>query len=243
MDIKKDILYSEKLGRDMQVSIYGHYGISVLMFPAITDNADEYENEGTINAIEHLIKIGKCKVFVTSSIDKEIWFGGSMEPKEKSHLHFKFNQYVEDELVPYIYGNCGGPLPVITAGAGKGAYHAANSFFRRPDIFLGAIAMSGDYDLGIHTYGYFDDNCYYNSPIHYLPNLNDNYWLSFLHSRRHIYLTAGSGKGENPENSKKLAYILTSKGIRHHFEIKDENYSHDFKSWNAILNSIIEGRL
>ena len=243
MDIKNEILHSNQLNRDMSVSVYGHYGLSVLYFPAETDSSNEPLESGLISKLEHLIKIGKCKIFCISGIDREIWFGGTAEPKEKSHLHFKYNQFIEDDVIPYIYNQCGGPLPIITAGAAKGAYHAANTYFRRPDIFLGTIALSGFYDLSAYTGEYFDDNCYFNSPTHYLPNLNDNYWLSFLHSRRHIYLASGSGDGENPDATKRLSEILDTKGIRHYLEIRGNESCHNYESWNEMFKFFMEKRL
>lgn len=243
MEVKKDILVSSNLEREMSINVYGHYGISVLMFSAFTDSSSEYEENGLINTLEPMIKMGKCKLFCISGLDSEMWFSNDKDPKEKSHLHFKYNHFIEDEVVPYIYGQCGGPLPIITAGASKGAYHAANTFFRRPDIFMGTIAISGYYDLSILSGNYFDDNCYYNSPIHYLPNLSDTYWLSLLYSRRHIYISSGSGSGEHPHHSEQIAGILNGKGIRHHFELRGSDYAHDYASWGEFLKYFIEERL
>lgn len=243
MDIKKDIIYSTHLEREMKVDVYGHYGISVLFFPALNNSNDEFIDNGLISELEHLINIGKCKVFCISTVDREMWFGANSAPKEKSFMHFKFNQYVEEELVPYIYSQCGGPIPIITAGADKGAYHAANTFFRRPDIFLGTIALSGCYDLSQFTFNYFDDNCYFNSPVHYLPNLNDSYWLSYLFSRRHIYLASGTGHNEIPHFTQTLAEILNNKGFRYSLEIKGEDYNHDYQSWNSLFKFYIDKRL
>ncbi len=243
METKSDLFYSNHLGCNMPINIYGHYGISVLLFPALTDSSLEHENNGLIALLEPLLKIGKCKLFCVSGYDDEIWYGNNPDLKEKSYTHFKFNNFIEDELVPYIYSQCGGPLPIITAGASRGAYHAANSFFRRPDLFLGTIALSGCYDLSARTGGYFDDNCYYNSPIHYLPNLNDNYWLSLLYSRRHIYIAAGTGMDENPADSERLCRILKNKGIEHHLEIKGSDFGHNYESWNELFRFYIEERL
>jgi esterase/lipase superfamily enzyme len=243
METKSDIIYSNHLNREMPINIYGHYGISVLMFPALGESSLEYENNGLISALEPLLKIGKCKIFCVSGIDSEIWFGQNPDFKEKSHTHFKFNNFIEDEVIPYIYSQCGGPLPIISAGASRGAYHAANMFFRRPDMFMGTIALSGFYDLSVYTGDYFDDNCYFNSPIHYLPNLNDNYWLSLLYSRRHIYLASGTGEGENHFHTQNLANILTAKDIRHHLEIRGDDFGHNYKSWNELFKFFIEERL
>ena len=61
----------------------------------------------------------------------------------------------------------------LTTGASFGAFHAANTFFRRPDLFGGAIAMSGFYDLGRNYLdGYSDDNVFFNNPAWYLPGVS-----------------------------------------------------------------------
>jgi esterase/lipase superfamily enzyme len=41
----------------------------------------------------------------------------------------------------------------------------------------GCIAMSGVYELTEYTHGYFDDDVYFNSPMHYIPNLTDHAML------------------------------------------------------------------
>ena len=54
-----------------------------------------------------------------------------------------------------------------------------NLFLKRPDLINGVIAMSGVYDLTEYTKGYFDDQVYYNSPAHYLPNQENMYIFTF----------------------------------------------------------------
>jgi esterase/lipase superfamily enzyme len=214
-----------------------------LIFPALTGKSTEFEEFGGLKAVEHLLKIGKCKIFSIDGIEDNIWQKESLELKERSRLHFNFNNFVEDELVPYIFSQCGGPVPILTAGASMGAYHAVNTFFRRPDLFFGTIGLSGFYDITKLSGNYFDDNCYYNSPVHYLPNLNDSYWLSYLYSRRHIYIASGSGEGENPHESYRLTEILNSKGIRHQLEIRDETYNHHYNSWIELFKYFMDTKL
>lgn len=57
-----------------------------------------------------------------------------------------------------------------------GASHAANNFFIRPELFSGFIALSGRYDIASFFKGYFDDNVYNNSPVHYLVNMDNNHY-------------------------------------------------------------------
>jgi esterase/lipase superfamily enzyme len=231
---------SSNLGKEINLYVYGHYGFGILLFPAMTDDPAEYEEESLIEALSPYIEKGKCKVFSICSVNEESWLNKDKTPEEKSQRHLEYNNFIIEEAVPFIFGECGGPVPIITCGAGLGAYHAANTYFRRPDIFQGTIAASGVYNIEQLTGGYFDSNCYFNSPIHYLPNLNDNYWLSFLKSKHHIYIMSGKGKGETPHNAIQLGEILAMKGIPHHVDIWGEEWGHNWDSWKAMISHVIE---
>ena len=91
---------------------------------------------------------------------------------EQARRQALYARYIEDEVVPYIRHACGDPeVRIATAGASFGAFHAANTLCRRPDLFDATIAMSGFYDLEPdYLKGYSDANCYFNNPAWYLPS-------------------------------------------------------------------------
>ena len=153
------------------------------------------------------------------------------------------NIIIIQEVLPAIFGICGGPVPIIACGAALGAYHAANHYFRRPDIFHGLIAMSGTYNIEHFSKEYFDENCYFNSPIHYLPNLNDEYWLSFLKNKHHVYLLSGKGEKEHPENLTHISEILTAKNIPFNSDFWGEEWGHNPNTWAAMMLSLLETKL
>lgn len=240
-EIKK--IESEHLYSEMEVISYGRYGIAMIIFPTQGDSCHEAESIGFIESLGAYISSGRLKVYSITSVNLQSWFDPNKSDEERSRRHFEFNRFLEEELVPYIYETCGGPIPVLTMGASIGAYHAANTFFRRPDIFMGTIALSGFYDIRRLTKGYFDDNCYFNSPVDYLPNLNDNYWMSYLMNRKHIYISSGSGRYETPEQSENFSRMLSNKGIRHSFDLWDSKWNHDTITWNEMLKRIINSFL
>ncbi len=85
----------------------------------------------------------------------------------------------------------------ISTGCSMGAYHAANFFFRHPDQFDGVIALSGLYQLGMFVGDYMDDNVYFNSPIAYLSNLNDQWYID-RYRQSQIIICCGQGAWEEP---------------------------------------------
>ncbi len=234
---------SQHLGKTVEMPVYGHFGSSILLFSSTEDDPYENERNGIIESILPFIKKGIVTVYSIATANKETWEHSDLSPAERSKKHFDYNNFIIEEVLPLIYDNCGNIVPIITAGASKGAYHALNTYFRRPDLFIGTIAMSGKYDIYSYTHGYWDDNCYFNSPVHYLPNLNDNYWLAFLKSRHHVYLLSGRGLGEDPSSSYHLSSILAGKEIPHTIDIWGEEWGHNAETWKSMISHIIKNKI
>jgi esterase/lipase superfamily enzyme len=236
---EKYTLQSTILEKDVKVYVYGHFGISVLLFPSLDDNPLEYEEIGLIRSLSPLIENGHIKVFSIETYNNHSWQNQDLTSKEKSDNHFKFNRFLTNELVQFIYNDNGTAIPIITSGGGIGAFHAVNSYLRRPDIFMGSIGANGFYDIQWLSGAYYDENCYFNSPIQYLPNLTDDYWLSFLKSQNHLYLVAEDNNWDMINQARSLAEILVYKQIPHKLEIVNiENKSDNIIK--TMLNNILK---
>lgn len=236
-------IWSSHLNKEMEIAVYGHFGVNLLLFPSITDNFLENDREGLIDPLAQHIRNGKCRVYSIGAVNFESWLNNEIEPELKSTRHFEYDKFISEEVLKFIYEDCGGPVPIMTVGAAIGAFHAANSYFKRPDLFYGVVAMSGTYNLQHFSRDYFDETCYFNSPIHYLPNLTDSYWLSFLRSRHHVYLMSGSGENEYPGNAVHLGEILSFKGIPHKVDIWGNEWGHNFDTWKNMLAHIMTTKL
>lgn len=232
--------YSPILNKEMDIVAYGDYGFALLLFPTAAADFLEYERFQLIDTLKPYIEGGKCKVYSINSINNESWLNDTMSPQDKATRHQQFNEYVVNEVVPFIYKDCNGQVPIITSGASLGALHSANTFFRRPDIFKGTIAMSGSYDLTDYSKGYFDETCYFNSPVHYLPNLEDENVLNELRNSNHIHILTGQGNYENPIGSEILSAILNAKGVPNDLEMWGFDVPHDWPTWRKMLPYIIE---
>jgi esterase/lipase superfamily enzyme len=234
--------HSPRLNKNMEIAVYGTYGFALLMLPTAAADYLEYERFQLLDTLKPYINAGKVKVFSINSINSEAWLNNRMHPRHKAIRHQQFNDYVTEEVVPFIRTFTSSETPIITTGASLGALHAANMFFRRPDLFAGTIAMSGLYDLTTYTKGYFDEDVYFNSPTHYLPNLNDEWTLNRLRSSGHIHILTGSGDYEDPEGSRRLSGILSAKGIPHELDIWGGDMRHDWPTWRAMLPYYIDSR-
>jgi esterase/lipase superfamily enzyme len=226
----------------MDIAMYGHWGFSLLLIPTAAADYLEYERFLLIDAIQSHIDAGKVKVFSINSINSESWLNSKMHPRHKAMRHVQFNRYVEQEVIPYIKSKSSPDTPIITCGASLGALHAANLFFRRPDLIAGTIAMSGVYDLTSYTDGYWDEDVYFNSPMHYLDGLQDQNLLGKMRKSQHIHLLSGSGDYESPEASRTFSALLEHKGISHELDIWGHDMKHDWPTWRAMLPYYIASR-
>ncbi len=235
--------WSPNLYKDMEIAVYGHWGFAVLMFPTAGADFLEYERFQMIDSLAGLIDGGKCKIYSINSINNESWLNEHVPPRDRGIRHQQYNEYIVQEVLPFIHNDCQGSVPVVTSGASLGALHAANTFFRRPDLFAGVIAMSGVYNLEAYSGGYFDDNVYFNSPVHYLPNWEDEFMLNQMRSKgEHIIIATGQGEYEDPGASIHLSDILHRKGIPHSLELWGHDMPHDWHTWRQMLPYFLGNR-
>jgi len=234
--------YSPSLNKQMNISVYGHYGFALLLLPTAAADFLEYERFHLIQAISHLINEGKCKVFSINSINNESWLNNFKAPRDKSIRHNHFNDYVFEEVIPYIKNKTSHETPIIVSGASFGALHAMNLFLKRSDLLNGVIGMSGDYNLQTYTKGYFDQDVYFNNPMAYLPNLHDEFTLSQIRKSKNIHIISGSGSYEMPQASRQLSDILSSKNVNHELAIWGSDMPHDWPTWHRVLPFYLENR-
>ncbi|MBZ5856352.1 esterase family protein [Flavihumibacter profundi] len=235
MDRNLSSWFSPSLQKEMPVAVYGHYGFALLLIPTAAADYLEYERFQLMDSIKPFIESGKVKVFSVDSINNESWMNDSMEPRHKAIRHQQWNNYIFNEVIPFIRTHTSAETSIITSGASFGALHSANLFFKRPDLINGCLAMSGVYDLTEYTKGYFDEDVYFNSPCHYLPNLSDHGVLEQIRKSHHIHILSGSGAYEDPDAARRLAGILYNKGITYELDIWGADMTHDWPTWRTML--------
>ncbi len=234
--------YSQRLEKDMPIISYGHYGFSLLLVPTAGADFLEYERFRLIHELTPFIEEGKIKVFSINSINNDSWMNYVAHPKHKTYMHQQYNNYVYDEVIPFIKMHTSFDTPIIICGASLGALHSMNLFLKRPDLINGVIAMSGVYDLTEYTRGHYDEDVYYNSPQHYMPNLTNHDILQQIRRSEHIHIFTGSGAFEDPNASRSFAGILYSKGINYELDVWGQEWPHDWQTWRAVLPYYIGSR-
>jgi len=219
---------------EMPIVAYGHAGYPLLMFPTAAADFLEYERFYLVDSIKYHIEAGRLRAYSINSVNRYSLMNDKAPPWVKAELLARYDRYITDEVLPLIHNESGGQSPLVT-GASMGAYLSANTYFRHPDVIRGMIAMSGSYDVRAYFDGYNDDQVYFNNPVSYLPNLDDDYFLPRLRHADAIVILTGQGAYEAPERSRELSNILRSKGIPHTLDVWGYDVDHDWPWWRKML--------
>lgn len=229
--------HSSALGHDMELKVYGYYGKPVIVFPAQAGRFFDFENFGMVQAVAHHIEAGQIKLFCVDSVDSQTWANQGSHPADRARRHQDYDRYITTEVAPFVRQHCGdNTQKFIATGASMGGYHAANFFFRHPDIFDVIIALSGVYRLNMFVGDYMDENVYYNSPIHYLPDLDDPWYLD-QYRQSNIIICCGQGAWEDEmiADSHAIKQILEAKEIPHWVDFWGYDVNHDWPWWRKML--------
>src|SRR5690242_18221995 len=122
--------FSPSVNKEMPIAVYGHYGFVLLLIPTAAADYLEYERFQLIDSIAPFIESGKVKVFSINSLNNESWMNNEMLPEHKGIRHNQFNQYIFEEVIPFIKNSTSPETPIITCGASFGALHSMNLFLR-----------------------------------------------------------------------------------------------------------------
>ena len=229
--------YSPALGRDMECKVYGHAGRPVLFIPCQDGRFFDFENFKMTDVWEPWIQSGQAMVISIDTIDGETWSNKGGDPYWRIRRYEQWIQYITDEIVPFIRGmakerNDWEHEPgVMTFGCSLGATHAANLYFRRPDLFDRMLALSGIYTAEYGFDQYMDGCVYQNSPIHYMANLPaDHYYIDLYNSQKSV-ICVGQGAWEIPDSTRTLDSILKRKGINTWVDYWGYDCVHDWDWW------------
>lgn len=234
--------WSPNLGQDMELKVYGYYGKPLLVFPAQGGRFFEYEGFQMIDAIAGYIEAGKVKVYTVDSVDNQSWANWSAHPADRAHRHEDYDRYITQEVASFIRNDCGGSSQkAIVTGCSMGAYHAVNFFFRHPDIFDVCIALSGLYRLDMFIGDYMDENVYLNTPLAYLPNLNDTWYLD-QYRQSNIIVCVGQGAWEDAmlADTFALKRILDEKNVPNWIDTWGQDVNHDWPWWRKMMPYFLE---
>lgn len=229
--------HSCHLNREMEFLVYGHSGKPCLVFPAQNGRYFDFEGFGMVDVCASFIEEGKLQLFCVDSIDQESWSDEHGNPRHRIEQHERWFEYVVEEVVPFIFKHNGTGKKILTTGCSMGACHAANFFFRRPDIFDSVIALSGYYSSDMFFGDYMDDLVYKNSPIHYIEGMSYDHPYVQRYRQNDIIICTGQGAWEDDmiRSTKRLKELLDYKNVDTWFDFWGYDVNHDWPWWRVQL--------
>lgn len=223
--------YSRQLARDMEVLVFGHAGIPLLVFPTSMGRFFDYEDRGMIRALAPKIERGELQLFCVDSVDSESWYNKGVHPRERVMRHLRYERYLLHELLPYLRSR-NQSVQLVLTGCSFGGFHALNFSFKHPDVATQCVSMGGAFDVHQFLDGYYDDDCYFNCPPDYMANLSDDWFLSRCRQMR-IVLATGEWDMCLEQNVK-MSHILNTKGIPHWLDVWGDHAEHDWPWWQRM---------
>jgi len=240
MHVEEHAWSSAVLGHDMGLKVYGHDGRPVIAFPSQEGRYWDFENWGMIDACAGLIEAGRARIVAVDGIDWQSWANWSAHPYDRARRHEAYDRYLVTEVAPFVRQLTGHETAWVT-GASMGAYHAANAIFRHPDLFDGLVAMSGLYQLRMFIGDEVDDPVYFNSPLLYLPGLEDPWYLSRFRSAKLAFVVGqGAWEGEMVADTRAMEEVLRAKGIPAIVDFWGEDVDHNWPWWRRMLPYYLE---
>ena len=237
MEMQYHKWHSPALNREMECKVYGRSGRPMLFVPCQDGRFFDFENFHMADTLAPWIDEGQLMVFSIDTIDRETWSNTNGNPRWRIERHEQWIRYIIDEMAPFmrsLANECNGwtGYPgIMVFGCSLGALHAANLYFRFPDVFDCLLALSGVYSADYGFGGYMDDLVYLNSPVHYLENMSpDHPYLKKYNVKKAVFCV-GQGPWELPEYTRQLQRVMESKGIEAWVDYWGYDCAHDWDWW------------
>ncbi len=227
--------YSERLGRDMEVLLFGHSGEPVLLLPTSRGRFYQAEDFGLIGAISDRLQAGRYLVVCADSVDEESWFNKRLTPRERLARHVAWEAYLLHEVVPLVTSrSTGGRLTL--AGCSFGGFHSYNVGLRHPNVFRRLLSMGGKFEAAELLEGHQDELVYFHSCMQWLPNVSDPAQLAAL-QKVEMVLAVGEHDFCRPSNEQ-LSKLLWKKDIGNHLAVW-QGGTHDWPTWQQMIQQYL----
>ncbi|GAB2494500.1 esterase [Algoriphagus taiwanensis] len=219
--------YSPYVNRDVEMLVFGHAGYPVILFPTSMGSFHENRDMGLIGSAHWFIEQGLVQIYCPDSSDKQSFYNKGVHPHQRIQNHVGYDKMICHDIVERVRLNTS-MAKVAVAGCSFGGYHAANFAFRHPGYVSHMFSMSGAFDIRNFMDGYNHDDIFYNSPLEYLPGLQDyelwNMGIILGTSNWDICFDANL----------KLHEALKQKNVNHWLDVRQDK-QHDWPVWKEMF--------
>jgi esterase/lipase superfamily enzyme len=219
--------YSHRIGRELELLRYGHWGYPILLFPTSMGRFFENKDFKLIESVQWFVDTGKIKLYCIDSIDNDSFYAKHLHPSVRIYNHICYDRMLNEELVPWIQNECGVDK-IGVAGCSFGGYQALNFAFKHPEKVAYLFSMGGAFDIKGHLNGYYDENVFFNNPPDFMPDAHNDHFCD-------MKIVLGTGEHDFCRGDNEwMSQILHKKGIKHWLDIRPYA-NHDWPVWRGMF--------
>ena len=221
--------------RPVEYLWFGESGRPLVMFPTSGGRYWENEDRGLVESVSDYVNEGRLQVCCIDAFNEESWTNTQMHPADRVRNHDRFDRYLSEEMMPMVAARAGRD-DIAVYGASLGGFHAVNFAARHPEQVARCIALSGLFDINRLLDGYWDESCYYHSPVAFVSNMDDE-WLNRIRSVEWVIATGETDSlvGE----TRNFTDILRQRHVDVHSEIWPGVFGHDWPYWKEHLRRFL----
>jgi esterase/lipase superfamily enzyme len=227
--------HSPTLDRDMDLLVFGHGGTPYFVFPTSMGSFFEYEDRGMVAALADKINGGALQLFCVQTVDSESFYS-SRPGRDRIARYLQWEHSLLHEMVPFAKRVSGHETFGVT-GCSFGAHHAFTLALRHPDLFTACVTMGGAFDVTRFLDGYYDRDVYLLCPPHFLPGLDDQWFLDRIRRNKWVLVT-----GEHDicrAATEQAAALLAAKSIPHSLHVWGHGSHHDWPEWLKMARAYL----
>jgi esterase/lipase superfamily enzyme len=220
----------------MELLVFGHGGLPIVVFPTSGGRFYEFEERGMVANVADKIDRGEIQLVCVDSVDNESWYNRDVPPRWKIARQVQYEGYIMEEAVPFVRMLNHNPL-LATLGCSFGGYHALNFALRHPDAITACLSMSGAFDMTSFLNGYWDDDVYFQTPPLYLANQHDGWY--FERYRRNTYVLATGYDDQCWDANERMARAMREKHLPVQLHVWNEHNAHDWPTWKKMMREYL----
>ncbi len=220
----------------MELTIYGSSGTPIIGLPTRGAGCTQWDEFGMVDGISYQLENGFNRLFCPTSVDEESLLNDSASPEQRITRQTQYESYLVEEVVPFVQEETKINF-IIIAGIDLGGYQAVTTALKNPGSFGKAIGLSGIYDINTFMDGYYSDEVYFNNPMDFVPNLNNQRTLEKI--RDIDFRLVSYQKDDRRQDAKRLSDVLRMKFIEHELDIWGTNEQEEWDLWPQMLKTHI----
>lgn len=220
----------------MELLAFGHAGLPMVVFPTSMGAFFDYEDRGMVAAVADKINAGMLRLVCVATLDSETFYARQAPPRARIDRYLAYERYLIDELVPWLQRATGWKSMGVT-GCSFGSYHAFTMALRHPELFTDCITMGGAFDITRFFDGYYDEDVYLLCPPHFLPGLDNEWFLDRMRQNKWVLVT-----GENDicrAETETVAGLLGFKDVPHSLHVWGNGSMHDWPEWIKMARAYL----